>query len=224
MLSRGAVPGQSGVSRTNVYRMPAFDLAHPSRDGSSEGVPQPVGQLAEALSAVVVAPTWEQHVALLEKVKEPVPRASYAREAAAHGLSRAVLTAQIHTLLNECAGKAVISPPQTWPPAWSYIAPHSLKGPNIFDFLTRGLVAHLQQFLTEIGVSFAFVGQQVDFTARAQDSYLLLLFCHLKLLCLGVVEHNATAFEPELAGEMNLCLRASRDSLIQRSDAHRSPR
>ncbi len=178
-----------------------------------------MGQLAEALPPTVVDLPWGHHVVLLEKVKEPVTRAWYAREASARGWSRAVLTTQIDTHLYERTGRAVTNFPQTLPPAQSDLAQQSLKDPYVFDFLTlgreaqerdieQGLVAHVRQFLLEPGVGFAFVGRQVHLAVGAQDFYLDLLFYHLKLRCFVVVELKAVAFEPEFAGKMNFYLSA----------------
>jgi predicted nuclease of restriction endonuclease-like (RecB) superfamily len=220
-----AFPGVSGFSRANIYRMRAFYLAHPAgqaldpAEGAPEVVAQPVRQLADALPAGVADLPWGHQVVLLQRVKEPEQRAWYAQAAAAHGWSRAVLGAQIDTRLHEREGKAVTNFPQTLPPAQSDLAQQSLKDPYIFDFLTlgrdaqerdleQGLVAHVQQFLLELGVGFAFVGRQVHLAVGAQDFYLDLLFYHLKLRCFVVVELKAGAFEPEFAGKMNFYLSA----------------
>lgn len=128
-----AFPGVSGFSRTNVYRMRAFYLGHPSQSVGFEVVPQAVGQLAEALPLTVVDLPWGHHSVLLEKVKEPVARTWYSHEASTHGWSRAVLTAQIDTRLYERTGKAVTNFPQTLPPAQSDLAQQSLKDPYVFE-------------------------------------------------------------------------------------------
>lgn len=135
---------------------------------------------------------WGHHAVLLEKVKAPALRVWYANAAAAHGWSRAVLTAQIDTKIHEREGRALTSFPRTLPPAQSDLAQQALKDPYVFDFLTLGrdaqerdleaaLIAHVQQFLLELGVGFAFVGRQVHLSVGDQDFYLDLLFYHLKL-------------------------------------------
>jgi predicted nuclease of restriction endonuclease-like (RecB) superfamily len=214
-----AFPGVAGFSRANVYRMRAFYLTYPLENSGSQIVAQPVRQLAEALPAVVVDLPWGHHVVLLQKVKDPAARGWYAHEASAHGWSRAVLTAQIDTRLYDRAGKALSNFSQTLPPAQSDLARQALKDPYVFDFLTlgrdaqerdieQGLIDHVQQFLLELGVGFAFVGRQVRLAVGEQDFYLDLLFYHLKLRCFVVVELKAVAFEPEFAGKMNFYLSA----------------
>ncbi len=69
----------------------------------------------------------------------------------------------------------------------SDLAQQILKDPYNFDFLTltkeaqerdleRGLLAHLRQFLIELGVGFAFVGNQVPLEVGGEDFKLDLLF------------------------------------------------
>ena len=62
---------------------------------------------------------------------------------------------------------------------------------------------HIQRFLLELGVGFAFVGRQVHLEIGSQDFYLDLLFYHLKLRCFVVVELKAVAFDPSFVGKLN---------------------
>ena len=130
-----------------------------------------------------------------------------------------MLTTQIDTRLHERGGKALTNFARTLPPAQSDLAQQALKDPYVFDFLTLGgeaqereledaLIAHVQKFLLELGVGFAFVGRQVHLAVGEQDFYLDLLFYHLKLRCFVVVELKAVPFEPEFAGKMNFYLSA----------------
>ena len=103
-----------------------------------------------------------------------------------------------------------------------------LKDPYNFDFLTltqeaqerdleRGLLAHLRQFLIELGVGFAFVGSQVPLEVGGEDFRLDLLFYHLKLRCFVVIDLKMTGFKPEYAGKMNFYL-AAVDDLLRHPD------
>ena len=94
-----------------------------------------------------------------------------------------------------------------------------LKDPYTFDFLTlsaearereleQGLTEHIQKFLVELGVGFAFVGRQVHLEVGGEDYYLDLLFYHLKLRCFMVLDLKMEAFKPEFAGKMNFYLAA----------------
>ena len=82
----------------------------------------------------------------------------------------------------------------------------------------RELVAHVREFLLELGAGFAFVGNQVKLTVEANDYYIDLLFYHLRLRCYVVVELKATAFTPEHAGKINFYLSAVDDLLRRRDD------
>lgn len=104
--------------------------------------------------------------------------------------SRAALLAQIDTRLHEREGAAITNFARTLPPERSDLARQSLKDPYVFDFLTlardaqereleAGLVAHVERFLMELGVGFAFVGRRVHLRVGERDFYLDLLFYHL---------------------------------------------
>jgi len=102
------------------------------------------------------------------------------------------------------------------------------KDPYTFDFLMlaedarereleQGLLAHLKNFLLELGVGFAFVGSQYRLEVGGREFFLDLLFYHLKLRCFVVIDLKAKAFEPEFAGKMNFYL-AAVDDLLRHAD------
>ncbi|MFY9342973.1 MAG: PDDEXK nuclease domain-containing protein, partial [Planctomycetota bacterium] len=160
-----AFPGIQGFSARNLWRMRAFFLAH----RPTPVLPQPVAEPLEPElpSSVAVLP-WAHHVLLLERVKAGDEREVYARLALEQGWSRATLTQQIATGLSRRRGKAITNFARTLPPPQSALAEESLKDPYVFDFLAlthdarereieQGLIEHVQQFLLELGVGFAFV-------------------------------------------------------------------
>lgn len=73
--------------------------------------------------------------------------------------------------------------------------------------------------MLELGVGFAFVGNQVRLVVGEQEFYVDLLLYHLKLNCYVVVELKNTAFKPEYAGQLNFYLSAVDSSLKRPSDA-----
>ncbi len=84
-----AFPGESGFSRTNVYRMRALFLAY---QGVEKIVPQLVGQISETgLPLAVAELPWGQNVILIEQIKDLRERLWYARATFENGWSRAVL-------------------------------------------------------------------------------------------------------------------------------------
>ena len=222
-----SLPGISGFSRSNVFRMRAFYLAYrtgkvarPVRQSKrTKKVAQAVRQLGEGPPEPVGHIPWGHNVVLLQKVKDPAQRLWYAAKVLEHGWSRAVLTAQIESDLFGRQGKAVTNFAHRLPAPQSDLAQQSLKDPYLFDFLTlhedaverdleTGLIDHIQKFLLELGAGFAFVGRQMHVTIGDDDYYLDLLFYHLTLRCFIVIDLKMRKFTPEDAGKMNFYLSA----------------
>lgn len=194
-------------------------------------VPTPSAQLADAriLPQLAAKLPWAHHVILMEKVKDRATRVWYMQHAIEHGWSRAVLTVQIETKAHRRMGKAQTNFAQTLPPPQSDLAQQVLKDPYTFDFLTlsaaarereleQGLTEHIQKFLVELGVGFAFVGRQVHLEVGGEDYYLDLLFYHLKLRCFVVLDLKMEAFKPEFAGKMNFYLTAVDEQMRHAND------
>ena len=87
---------------------------------------------------------------------------------------------QIESSLYRRQGKATTNFQTTLPKPQSDLAQQLLKDPYNFDFLTlskdahereleTGLVGHIQKFLLELGVGFAFVGRQVPLEVAGKD-------------------------------------------------------
>jgi predicted nuclease of restriction endonuclease-like (RecB) superfamily len=163
------------------------------------------------------------------KLKDPVQRLWYACQTTANGWSRAMLLHWIESDLYARQGKAVTNFKTTLPPAQSDLAAEVVRDPYHFDFLTlrtdaaeqeleEGLLAHIRQFLLELGAGFAFVGQQVHLEVDGEDFYIDLLFYHLKLRCYVVIDLKTTPFKPEYAGKMNFYLSAVDDGLRHADD------
>lgn len=212
---RRAFPDLEGFSPRNIWRMRAFFLAW---SGSSKKLPQAVSEIP-----------WGHNIVLLQQLERREDRLWYAEQARAQGWSRAVLQAQITKQIHTRQGKAVTNFTRALPPPQSELARQALKDPYTFDFLTvgreahervteRDLLAHIREFLLELGAGFAFIGNQVKFTVGDGDYFLDLLFYHVRLRCYVVVELKATAFKPEHAGKMNFYLSAVDDLLKHQDD------
>src|SRR5262249_19901336 len=159
------------------------------------------------------------NVRLLDSVKDPAEREWYIRKTIEHGWSRAILEWQIESRLYQRQGKAVTNFTRTLPPPQSDLAGEVLKNPYAFDFLMladdaherevqRGLLAHIRQFLLELGAGFAFVGENVHLEVGGEDFYIDMLFYHLKLRAFVVVDLKVRPFQPEFAGKINFYLSA----------------
>jgi predicted nuclease of restriction endonuclease-like (RecB) superfamily len=172
---------------------------------------------------------WGHNRVLLDRAKNLTDRLWYARQALAHGWSRAVLEVQIETKLHKRAGRAPNNFAATLPPAQSDLARQLLKDPYTFNFLAlapdaqerdleNALTDHIQKFLLELGVGFAFVGRQVRLEVDGEDYSIDLLFYHLRLRCFFVIDLKKEAFKPEDAGKINFHLSAVDDQLRHEGD------
>ncbi|NMR20664.1 YhcG family protein [Cellulomonas fimi] len=201
---RSAFPDMKGFSRANLMYMRAFADAWPEE----AIVQQAVGRIP-----------WSHSLVLLTKLKTPEERLAYAEAAVRHGWSRNVLAIQIERHVVERQGQAVTNFESTLPTPHSDLGRESLKNPYLFDFLGLGdeagereienaLVAHVTEFLLELGAGFAYVGRQVHLQVGEEDFYLDLLFYHLTLRRYVVVELKAGTFEPEYLGRLGFYLTA----------------
>lgn len=216
-------PGIEGFSRTNIFRMRAFYLAY-------RIVPLPVGQFDELEHLGILARIpWSHNIILVEKLDNIKERIWYANKVLEHGWSRDILGTWINSKLHRREGKALTNFQLTLPVPQSDLAQQALKDPFLFDFLTLhqdhlekeledGLVAHIQQFLLELGQGFSFMGSQYQINIEGDPYYIDLLFYHVKLRCFIVIELKARAFKPEDTGQLNFYLSAVDDTLKQPMD------
>lgn len=229
------------------HAYPSLDEAA-ARHGSAPIGARPVPQLAEAAPGAFGAqavpqtpPTagqpafftldlpWGHNVLLLQKVADPAIRAWYMNRALAEGWSRDLLATMIRSGVHGRQGSATTNFETRLPPVQSDLARQTLKDPYVFDFLSldagfrereleRGLLTHLERFLLELGVGFAFVGRQHHIALGDDDFYLDLLFYHLKLRCFVVIDLKVGPFKAEYAGKMNLYLNLVDDTLRHEAD------
>lgn len=211
---QAAFPGQAGFSPRNLKYMRAFAEAWPD---------------AEIVQQAAALIPWFHNVVILEQTKDGDARLWYVRAAKEFGWSRAVLEHQIETDAYRRKGKAVTNFERALPGPQSDLARETLKDPYSFQFLTlgedhaeaelqRGLVAHIRQFLLELGAGFAFVGEQYHLEVGGEDFYLDLVFYHLKLRSFVIFDLKARRFTPEAAGKMNFYLSAVDDLLRHPAD------
>jgi predicted nuclease of restriction endonuclease-like (RecB) superfamily len=211
---RHAFPEIKGFSPRNLKYMRALAEAYPD---------------AEFMQQVVAQIPWGHNLRILDAVNDPDEREWYLRQTIEHGWSRNVLVHQIESQIYQRQGKALTNFAQTLPAPQSELAQQLLKDPYTFDFLTlgdaalerdleRGLLAHLREFLLELGIGFAFVGSQQHLEVGGQDFYLDLLFYHLRLRCFVVIDLKISEFQPEFVGKMNFYLSAVDDILKHPND------
>ncbi len=210
---RDAFPDMKGFSPRNLKYMRAFAAAWPDRE------------LVQQTAAQV---PWFHNCLLLDRVSDPATRQWYVQTARREGWSRNVLGIQIQGQAHLRQGRAQTNFPATLPTAESDMAVQIFKDPYLFDFLgtdaprreaelERGLVAHIQKFLLELGQGFAFVGRQVHLEIGDEDFYLDLLFYHLKLRRYVVIELKARKFEAGDGAQLGMYMTAV-DRLLAHPD------
>lgn len=173
--------------------------------------------------------TWYHNMTLLDKVPDKQNRLFYVKHVIEYGWSRNIMVMQIESALHKRQGQAITNFKNKLPSPQSNLAHYTLKDPYIFDFLSIGdeaqerevekvLIHHMEKFLLELGVGFAFVGRQYHLEVGDQDFYIDLLFYHLKLRCFVVIELKDKDFKPEYVGKMNFYLSAVDDLIKHQSD------
>ncbi|MBC8124073.1 MAG: DUF1016 domain-containing protein [Gemmatimonadaceae bacterium] len=211
---RSAFPQMKGFSPRNLKYMRTFAEIYPDE----QFVQQLVAQIP-----------WGHNVRILDKVSSAREREWYIHKTIENGWSRNVLELQIDSGLYHRQGNAVTNFERTLAPNQSDLAQQLLKDPYNFDFLTlgqdaherdleKGLLAHIRQFLLELGAGFAFVGSQYHLEVGEEDFYIDLLFYHLKLRCFVVIDLKMGKFMPEYAGKMNFYLSVVDDRLRHEGD------
>ena len=172
---------------------------------------------------------WGHNLAIMAKCKQSEEAQYYVDAALQYGWSRSVLIHQMESDLWQREGRAITNFAQTLPAAQSDLAAQVLKDPYVFDFLSltpehsereleTDLVAHITQFLLELGAGFAYIGRQVPLQVGERDFFLDLLFYHTRLHCYVVVELKTVDFEPEFAGKLNFYLKAVDEQLRSEGD------
>ncbi|MGF1524665.1 MAG: YhcG family protein [Leptolyngbyaceae cyanobacterium] len=201
---RQEFPDMKGFSARSLGYMKAFAAAWPDESN---------------LQRSIANLPWRHNIALLEKLKEPIQRLWYAREAVENGWSREILVAQIETGLYQREGAAINNFERTLPHPQSELAQDIIKDPYTFNFLPlakdakkqdlkRALVDHMREFLVELGIGFSYVGKNYHLDIGGQDFYLDLLFYHLELRCYIIIELKMDEFQAEYSGKMNLYISA----------------
>lgn len=210
--------GAKGFSVRNLKFMRQFAELYPDSIRK-----QPVSQLP-----------WGNIIRLMQKVKDKIALEWYAINTIQNNISRDILVMQIEQDLYGRQGKnslKVSNFHNTLPKPQSDLALQMLKNPYSFDFLTivddahekeveRELVKHISKFLIELGVGFAYMGNQYKVSAHGDDYWLDLLFFYVKLNCYIVVELKNKGFEPEYAGKLNFYLSLVDESL---KEPHHNP-
>jgi len=179
--------------------------------------------------------SWSHYVRLMS-VKSPDARHFYEMEALKGSWSVRQLDRQISTLFFErqalSKNKASLTnKEQKDLAAHSVMAEEEIKDPFVLEFLglkdeysesalEEALIAHLEEFLLEMGRDFAFVARQKRLRIGDEWYRIDLLFFHRGLRCLVVIDLKLGKFTHADAGQMNLYLNYAREHWMH---AHENP-
>ncbi|MBE9156013.1 DUF1016 family protein [Nodosilinea sp. LEGE 06152] len=192
-------PEMKGLSPRNLKYMRSFAENYPD-----EAIVQ---QLAAQIP-------WFHNCTILDKVKDHKQQVWYIQKTIENGWSRNVLIHQIESNLFARQGGAITNFSETLPPSHSDLAQSLLKSEYNLEFLglqekaaerdlEKALVNHIQKFLLELGVGFAFMGRQYRIEVEGDEFLIDLLFYHVRLRCYVVIELKTTEFQPEHSGKLN---------------------
>lgn len=175
-----------------------------------------VAQLARQLS-------WSHFVEVLP-IKDSLAREFYLTLSATNRWSRNRLRKEIDSMLYERTAVATkpdelvkrelaeLREDNVMPPDLVFKSPYflefaGLKGMYSEKDLEDSLVAHLEQFILELGNGFTFVERQKRMIIDGEDFYLDLLFYHRRLHRLIAVDLKLGRFKAQYKGQMELYLR-----------------
>jgi len=226
-----------GFSRQNLQQMRQFYLTWPtgqicqtaSGKSSPTGDPQPVATIAKPESSTMAAPLfalpWSSYVRLLS-VKNEQARAFYEAEALRGGWTVRQLTRQIDSMFYErtalSANKAAMLSRCASDDSGTS-TDEAIKDPFVLEFLNlkdeysetdieEALIAHLAEFLLELGGDFTFVARQRRL--RVDDSWFRvdLTMYHRRLRALVLIDLKLGRFSYQDAGQMHLYLNYAREN------------
>ena len=189
---------------------------------SDEIVQLPTAQLADQplmpLPNVLATTTFTNHVEIFNRCKSLEESVFYMLYAAhqrlkTEELRRSIVTQTYATLLDK---DKMMSPNlREKYPNIDFV----LKDKAIVDFLDlpqkhnehhlhKGLLAHMKEFILELGKDFLFVDSEYAVQVGGSTRRIDLLFYHRALQCLVAIELKTVDFEPEFVGKMDMYLEA----------------
>ena len=175
------------------------------------------------LTPLVTKLSWS-HFLIVMTLKDEIQREFYLTMAATERWSKRTLQAKIDGMLYERT--AISSKPDALikqelsqlrddnvlSPDLVFKSPYfleftGLKGMYSEKSLEDSLLAHLEQFIIELGNGFSFVARQKRMIIDGEDFYLDLLFYHRRLHRLIAIDLKLGRFKAQYKGQMELYLR-----------------
>ena len=177
----------------------------------------------QIVSPLVSKLSWT-HFLIVMTLKDELQREFYLTMAAAEQWSKRTLQAKIDGMLFErtaISGKpdelikkelSTLRDDNVMSPDLVFKSPYFLEFTGLKGFYSEKtledcLVAHLEQFIIELGNGFSFVARQKRMIIDGEDFYLDLLFYHRRLHRLIAIDLKKGRFKAEYKGQMELYLR-----------------
>lgn len=196
-------PTLKGFTDRNLWRMKQFyEMYHQN----------------EKLSALLTQLTWTNHLLILSSSKSDEEREFYMLLASKANYSSRELERQIKSGIFErtmLANKKLSAVMTQFPQDTKNV----FRDSYALDFLAlpqnhkekdlqKALISSLKDFILELGVGFAFMGQEYRLQVGNDDFYIDLLFYHRDLRCLVAFELKTGKFKPSDLGQLEFYLEA----------------
>jgi predicted nuclease of restriction endonuclease-like (RecB) superfamily len=195
-------PGIKGFSAGNLWRMRNFYISY-------------VDDIN--LAPLVREISWTKNIVIMEKCKDKLEQEFYIKMTKRFGWTKNVL---VNNIENKAYEKYLLNQTnfdETVPEKYRQQAKLAVKDEYTFDFLEMGiehseqelevgLINNIRAFLSEMGGTFAFIGNQYHIDIGGEDFYIDLLLFHRKLKSLIAIELKIGEFKPEYAGKMQFYL------------------
>ena len=200
--------GQKGLEPRSIWRMMQFAQEFPD---------------VQIVSAVSTKITWS-HIIEILPLKDDLQREFYLTLASSERWSVRQLRKEIDGMLFErtaISGKpddfikkelSTLRDDNVMSPDLVFKSPYFLEFTGLKGFYSEKsledcLVAHLEQFIIELGTGFSFVARQKRVIIDGEDFKLDLLFYHRRLHRLIAIDLKKGRFKAEYKGQMELYLR-----------------
>lgn len=171
------------------------------------------------LQPLVREVSWAKNLVILARCKDDLEREFYLRATARFGWTKNVLQHQIDSqsyaqyVLGQTNFDAAL------PDSIKAQAMLAIKDHYSFDFLglaeehserelEQALIRNLREFLSELGGTFSFIGNQYRLEVGGKEYFIDLLLFHRRLRCLVAIELKVGEFKPEHKGQIEFYLDA----------------
>ena len=199
---REQFPDAKGFSPRNLRAMRQFFELFPNNE------------IWQQVAAKICLVPWGHILLIMTKANGDIKKVLFfVQKTIENNWSRAVLLNFLDTDLYERSGKAINNFAVVMPKVDEDLANDILKSPHSFNFLTiekryrekelkDALIAHIQEFLLELGTGFAYVGREYRLQVGQTEQFLDMLFYNTVAHAYVVVEVKVTDFKPEYIGQL----------------------